>query len=391
MTPRAARSRLALACIAAALAFPAASPGQVLTPQQIERVRRGPAEIHLAESPTAVGLDRGETVPVVVARVNGRGPFRLVVDLASPITRLAPAVVDRAGLDRVVERDRGDVVRADSISVAGAGFTDLLALVESLPDSDGRLGLSFFRDLSLQIDYPRDRLVLARGALPEPGAGTSVPFRVERGVPRVRLQSSGEAGAWLALSTGSPEWIVLPRGTLEALPTAGDPVEGVRLYDAGGAGRPVLVGRLATDLHIGGTSLPRPRVLLAPYGRGGWVGSGLLRQFRVTIDRSRGRLTLAAAEPGPLRVPPFPSLGFSASRVDGGWVVAGVVPGTPAADRRLAVGDRILAVGGRPAASLSGAAWRRLAAAGDTVAVTIRKDGLQLTLDLPVVGLPRDR
>ena len=114
---------------------------------------------------------------LVAARINGRGPFRLVLDTGSGNTILSPAAaratgivtsgrtslagaggVDRDGRTGVAEVSLGETAPR-RIRIVVAGLVDNTARVAGAP-IDGIAGTQLFADGQLVLDYPGRRLWL---------------------------------------------------------------------------------------------------------------------------------------------------------------------------------------------------------------------------------------
>src|SRR5215212_7278218 len=143
------------------LALPAAGAQQPVMyqpdsapPRRIAMSRAG-IEVPLADP----GIPN-TTLPVVEIMVNGRGPFRFGVETGAGFVAVSRAFVEAAGpLPRSGGPDEIPEYRVDSITLGGATFHDVKVSAMPRPPTgvDGVLGLPFFRDLLLTIDYPARR------------------------------------------------------------------------------------------------------------------------------------------------------------------------------------------------------------------------------------------
>jgi C-terminal processing protease CtpA/Prc len=118
----------------------------------------------------------------------------------------------------------------------------------------------------------------------------------------------------------------------------------------------------------------------------GNVGAGVLKRFNITFDYARQQLIFERNANDELR-DNFDRAGWWLNMSEGGFEVLDVVPGGPAAEAGLKVGDRILAVDGKPAAQVSLPDLRvrlRSDAPGSKVALRIGSGGTtrEVTLTL---------
>ncbi len=147
-------------------------------------------------------LDITHDKPFVMVMVNGKGPFRFVVDTGTGgeafITR---ELADQLGLSTSGQIHLSDpsgqgaqkvpMVVLHSLRVAGVEFTGVKAAVHNLSAGDGYcqglLGFLLFRHYLLTLDYPNRRMQLSPGELAPDGGQSVLPFRMPDGIPVVSL------------------------------------------------------------------------------------------------------------------------------------------------------------------------------------------------------------
>lgn len=130
---------------------------------------RGPT-VSLADS-TSVPMEVPDGRAIVSVTLNGRGPYRLAVETGSPEVRVSTKVIADLGLEASGMGDEDSTYVVDSLRIAGALIRGLAVGRSSAFERlgiDGVLGLDAYRDLLLTIDYPNQRLSLARATLPAP-------------------------------------------------------------------------------------------------------------------------------------------------------------------------------------------------------------------------------
>ena len=151
---------------------------------------------------------------------------------------------------------------------------------------DGLIGIDFFRDRIVQIDYVRQRLRLLSHA-PVERPDFRLPFKVINDVACVNVGVNGSSRRWVRLDTGCNDalhWVIPKRGRLEksrgasvGFVTDGQDIASTRVW----LGDRVLYS-VPTALH------GRPFF----EGEAGLLGNGLLAQFIVTLDWAAQTLTL---------------------------------------------------------------------------------------------------
>ena len=134
-----------------------------------------PSEV--APGEVAFELASGESAIVVPVRIDGQGPFRLILDTGATLTCLDVAVAKKLGLEQragVIGRGFGvdskgqvgmvGITRLEVGSAAAENLTactlDLQSLRSAGLEVDGLLGLNFLREYRMTLDFERRALKL---------------------------------------------------------------------------------------------------------------------------------------------------------------------------------------------------------------------------------------
>ncbi|HET6438691.1 MAG TPA: aspartyl protease family protein [Anaeromyxobacter sp.] len=320
----------------------------------------------------AYGLRAG--VPCVDVKLNGKGPFRLVLDTGGmnvvtpalarllglePEGRFAVAGVGEATEDVAVAKVR--LVEVGEAFVQNQIFLvyplDRLAFATSVP-VQGMLGYELFQRFGVRIDYAGPAVTLyAPDAFRYDGPGAVVPFVFNGRTPQVEGEIDGIPGTFL-IDTGSDGALDIVAPFVRAhdlLARYGARSEQIRT-GVGGLLREYSVR--AGALRLGPIEIPTPAAGLAMTNAGalarpgvaGYVGSGLLSRFTVLLDYAHQELVLE-------RNPEFGDIrdrtGLGLQAAGGAFEVVEVVPGSPAAEAGMEVGDRITFVDSSAAGALS--------------------------------------
>src|SRR3569833_304472 len=144
--------------------------------------------------------------PYVAVMVNGRGPYRFLIDTGTGTQALiSPELVQELGIPRVGHarltdpsgqgEHRSDVVWVDSIKIGDVEFEEVQAVEHRLfreeQNCKGVLGFPLFEDYLLTLDYPGRRMILSSGILRERAGESVVPFRIADGVPIAKIDIEG--------------------------------------------------------------------------------------------------------------------------------------------------------------------------------------------------------
>jgi Aspartyl protease len=244
-------------------------------------------------------------LPIVETRINGAGPFKMGIETGANFVVISPAVASKLALTQTGGTDRNPAYHVDSIAIGGATFFDLPVSAGRLAQGgiDGVLGLPFYRDLLLTIDYPHQRLRLERGDLPVPDGLTVLAL--------------GHAGPFWTLPMtigGRAVHAVVDTRSMGAFGLTPESAAGLA-FDGGlrvvgrarGAAIPeteVKAGRIAGDITVGRYVFPSPMVAVRPLPPGfptePLIGARVLSQFVVTLDQRNGRLRLQRESTAPI-------------------------------------------------------------------------------------------
>jgi CubicO group peptidase (beta-lactamase class C family) len=268
---------------------------------QMRRGPTGPEKIEMANA-FAVPLGHMDHLVTVEAKLNGKGPYRFVVDSgAGGQMRVSPAVAKALDLEEVGEALSGDpsgknmvrrpVVRVEDVQIGSARMAGVMAAVADRPgpgeQPDGVIGLSLFSGLTVTIDYPKEQLRVSREPLPAAGEHV-VPFRTEHGIPQIDVEPAG-VKMTADVDTGSPALLSTPPSA--GLPFSGEP----RVVGKGrtvGNEFDIKAAELNGDLRVAGWTQARPMVDIVDLFPRGNIGARFLRQYAVTFDLANKRLQL---------------------------------------------------------------------------------------------------
>ncbi|MDQ6799459.1 MAG: serine hydrolase, partial [Acidobacteriota bacterium] len=198
--------------------------------QQRRAAQSEPDEV-LISGPVDIPMTFAGHVPVIEAKINGKGPYRFEVDSGfGGNVAIGAALAQQLALPVVGEIMAGDptgrnprrvrMMRAESIDVDAAHFGGV-DVSESLRtrDVDGIIGLGLFRSLLVTFDYPKGRFQLKGGALPS----DAMAYTAEHGVPAIDVDVNGQKFK-ADLDSGSPAELTLPKSVAKSLTLASEPV-----------------------------------------------------------------------------------------------------------------------------------------------------------------------
>ena len=253
--------------------------------------------------------DRGGR-PVVDVKINGKGPYRFVLDtgavttvvsdeLSRELSLTPPAGVQVASVGDgpapaiVVIHD----LRIGKVMLEGmiAAAMPLGGLLKGEDAPRGILSAASFPGCLLTYDYPGKRILIKRGALKADDSRSIFQYTEDQILPTVPLRIAGH-DMQVHLDTGSAFGLTLPVKFLTELPLAVQPKEAGRVRTGGGE-FPVSIARLNGTIELGKYKLDLDEVRFSDARPGpgpavGNIGYDILRNFVVTLDSRNRRIQL---------------------------------------------------------------------------------------------------
>ena len=269
-----------------------------------------PSEVPLRLAPetSIVPMELIRDKPYVEVMVNGRGPYRFLVDTGTGTQALiSPELVHELGIPTVGHarltdptgqgEQRSDVVWVESLKIGGVEFEEVQAVEHRLfreeQNCQGVLGFTLFEDYLLTLDYPGRKMVLTSGTLSEHGAGSSMPFRIQNGVPVAQLQIGGLSLDAQIDSGGNG--LSLPEVVAGQMKFQTTPVE-YGVAESLATRFSLRAARLQADVHFGPYVFTKAFVEINSAFPLVNVGSTPLKNFAITFDQAEGVMLLYSKE-----------------------------------------------------------------------------------------------
>ena len=347
-------------------------------------------------------------------KLNGKGPFRVLCDTGGA-NIVTPTLAKELGLKsegalqgRGVGEKSEDVglVKLESLQVGDATLSNQLfavfpmesfATVEGVPEN-GMIGFEVFKRFVVKVDYEHQTLTLTvPSAFAYHGDGAKVPFQFNDHIPQVEGSIDGIAGKF-DIDTGSRSSLDLMKPFVEKnnlVAHYNAKLEAVTGWGVGGAARS-LVTR-ANVLRLGTVEVSHPVTELSLQKKGsftseyvaGNVGAGVLKRFNITFDYAHQQL-IFERNANYDKPDVFDRSGMWLNQSGSSFEVVDIVAGGPAASAGLHSGDKIQAVDGLSADTMSLAEIRhrfKSDPAGTKLRLTVQSGGSQREVELTLKDL----
>ncbi len=296
--------KLVISSVLVASALPAALQAQVHVGPQVPV----PARIEVPRDGVTVPMQDMGGRPVVELSINGKGPYRFILDtgaltkvvsdeLSRELSLTAPAGVQVASVGGGAAPA---VVLIHDVHIGDAALEDVIAAVmplggllkgENAPR--GILSAACFPGYLLTYDYPGKRISIKKGALASSDAKSIFQYAEDQVLPTVPVRIAGH-DTQVHLDTGSAFGLTLPVKFLAELPLASQPREAGTARTGGGE-FPVSIARVNGTIELGKYRLALDEVRFSdarpgPGPAAGNIGYDVLRDFIVTLDSKNHRI-----------------------------------------------------------------------------------------------------
>lgn len=271
--------------------------------------RRGlppPDKIELA-APLTVPMDSIGGRPVISARINQRGPYKLILDSGAAGSVFSTQLAAPLGLPALGHADMtrpggknkqpATLTKVDSIEIGelhlsgvSAVYADLSLLQTRLsPEIMGVLSSTMLDGLLVAFDYPAKKIGFRRGALPAADELTVFTWPAGERLPSVPVSLAGRVMR-LDIDTGSTGGFTVPATLVDNVSWLETPVatEPIRTLDGT---TPAALGRLQGEVRLGKFTFRDPAIR-TNQGVLHLIGYQVLQDFTLTLDAKHRRFEL---------------------------------------------------------------------------------------------------
>jgi hypothetical protein len=246
--------------------------------------------------------------PTVDVRVNGKGPYRFILDTGANATVVGDDLRDELALPasgmagQSTTGGPAEIVSVDDLRIGDAALSGVVAGVGPLSRMfrggeapRGVLSAASFPGYLLVLDYPAKRVLIRKGELPPPDSRTCFEYTAEQMLPNVPVRIAG-IEVRVHVDSGSPGALTLPSKYLKELPLASTPSEVGRARTPHGE-FPVWSAQMKGGIELGRYTLDLSEVRFSdvnpiPGPPVGNIGYGVLQRFIVTLDSKNRRIRL---------------------------------------------------------------------------------------------------
>jgi len=269
-----------------------------------------PARIKIPGDSVTVPMQDMGGRPVVELKINGKGPYRFVLDTGAVTTVVSDELSHELSLTppagvQVASVGGGPapaIVLIHDVRIGDAVLEDMIAaamplggLLKGENAPRGVLSAACFPGYLLTYDYPAKQILIKKGALASADSKSIFQYTEDQVLPTVPVRIAGH-DTQVHLDTGSAFGLTLPVKFLAELPLASQPKEAGSVRTGGGE-FPVSIARVNGAIELGKYKLGLDEVRFSDARPGpgpavGNIGYGVLRDFVVTLDSKNQRIRL---------------------------------------------------------------------------------------------------
>ena len=262
-----------------------------------------PDKIELS-APTSVTIESDTGWPVVMARINDRGPYAFILDTGARGSVVSEKLAHKLGLPSMMRAAMGrpgstkpipaTVTRITNMEIGdlkiegiAAVYADLSEMMKKAPDVQGALSVSMFQGLLVTYNFPARKIEFRHGELPKEDGQTIFSWPADK-LPSVPADIAGQS-IRMDLDTGARAGFVIDSGVANKLAWVEAPTEGSSLRTLDTESK-TFTGRMKGAIRIGKFSFENPQL---DYHDGfNNVGSSVLKDFVITLDPKNRRVEL---------------------------------------------------------------------------------------------------
>lgn len=249
----------------------------------INKIRYATEEFYIARD--TLPITGSNTLPCLDILINGKGPYRFLVDLGSNVINFKQSVVEEAGIKIVIDRARGDIAVAESVQIGESVFLNVYGAVYEDLDVDGVLGFNLIGKGNFVMDYPNMKFAFI--SIPESEADSSwLSYVLLKRMPYLRSKV-GQKEVLINFDTGAGGSLFFPLHWKDSLHFHAPIAKGKVMYNNQTGYAQTYTGQLMENVYFGKQLIPAPHIILDPDIEDVFVGSAFLRDFKLTFIPSK--------------------------------------------------------------------------------------------------------
>jgi len=251
--------------------------------QLLNRIRYATEDYYIARD--TLSITGSSTLPCLDVMINGHGPYRFLIDLGSNVVNFKQSVVEDANISIVVDRKKGAIARAEKLQIGSSVFINVYGAVYEDLDVDGVLGFNIIGKGNFMMDYPNMKFAFV-SETNEPVDSAYSKYEEMGRMPYLK-SNIGDKTVLINFDTGASGWLYFPSFYKDSV-TLKTPVEKhKKVWNNQTGTTQSEIAEINNSISFGNYKIVEPTVVFLPDIEDVFVGSSLLKDFKLTFYTSQ--------------------------------------------------------------------------------------------------------
>ncbi|MEZ5043330.1 MAG: hypothetical protein R2828_25765 [Saprospiraceae bacterium] len=247
--------------------------------QLLKNIRYATEDFYIARD--TLNITGSKTLPCLDIKINGKGPYRFLIDLGSNVINFKASIVKDAGIKIVIDRDKGDIAMAEKINIGNSVFLNVYGAVYEDLDVDGVLGFNLLGKGNFMMDYPNLKFAFISDSIEQKDTSFSSYEVVER-MPYLKSKI-GSKIVNINFDTGASGWLYFPFSYKDSLELKHPIRPGKETWNNQTGITQSEYAEILDNVSFGNFTIKEPNVVFLPDIEDVFVGSSLLKDFKLSF------------------------------------------------------------------------------------------------------------
>lgn len=249
----------------------------------LNKIRYASEDYYIARD--TLPITGSNTLPCLDIMINDKGPYRFLIDLGSSVINFKQSVVEDAKMNIVVDRERGDIAMANKIQIGNSVFLNVFGAVYEDLDVDGVIGFNLVGKGNFMMDYPNMKFAFI-SETNEPKDSTYSKYEEIGRMPYLKSKI-GNKNAYINFDTGASGWLYFPSSFKDSLNFKTPIQNGKEMWNNQTGTTQSANAQISDNVSFGNFVIKEPKVIFLPDIEDVFVGSSLLKDFKLTFYTSQ--------------------------------------------------------------------------------------------------------
>lgn len=251
--------------------------------QLLNKIRYATEDYYIARD--TLSITGSNTLPCLDVMINGHGPYRFLIDLGSNVVNFKQSVVENANINIVVDREKGAIAKADKLQIGSSVFINVYGAVYKNLDVDGVLGFNIIGKGNFMMDYPNMKFAFV-SETNEPVDSTYSKYEEMGRMPYLKSKI-GNKTVLINFDTGASGWLYFPSFFKDYVTLKTSLEKHKKVWNNQTGTTQSERAEIGNNIRFGNYTIVEPTVVFLPDIEDVFVGSSLLKDFKLTFYTSQ--------------------------------------------------------------------------------------------------------